>query len=355
MKKLFMAFLAATCALSLAACGRDKIISTGNQKIDNAVYNDDSISLAPYTGLKAVKNNYKVSEKALEQAIHEQLSDFITYKTVSRPSINGDVLETDYRISIEGDAYDNDKGYNFTIGAQEYGEEFDQKLIGVSAGDELEFSLTYDKDYSDVDFAGHTADFKIKVNKVQEEILPETTDDFIEENFQYDNYDAFEKATRQSLEEEYQEDSENELSEALLAQVTEASSVLQYTKGEYDDAYKEVKDAYESYAQMLGTDIQSIYDSFEVTKDSLKQEALETLTRTLVLNAIIKNEGLTLSDEEYQSGLKEYMELNDYDSQKEFLKQFGEDVIREQILKDKAIDFIVERADVSEKDAEYDY
>ena len=107
-----------------------------------------------------------------------------------------------------------------------------------------------------MDFAGHTADFKIKVNKVQEEILPETTDDFIEENFQYDNYDAFEKATRQSLEEEYQEDSENELSEALLAQVTEASSVLQYTKGEYDDAYKEVKDAYESYAQMLGTDMQ---------------------------------------------------------------------------------------------------
>ena len=74
MKKLFMAFLAATCALSLAACGRDKIISTGNQKIDNAVYNDDSISLAPYTGLKAVKNNYKVSEKALEHHINQSSS-----------------------------------------------------------------------------------------------------------------------------------------------------------------------------------------------------------------------------------------------------------------------------------------
>lgn len=353
-KKYSIVLLAATCAVTLIACGRDKIISTGNQKISNAVYDDETISLAPYTGLTAVKNNYKVTEDALNRAIHEQLSDYINYKTVERPSKDGDVIETDYTISIDDKTYDEDSEYNFTIGQQEYGKEFDQKLIGVSAGDELNFSLNYDKNYSDVDFAGNTANFKIKINKVQEEILPDTTDAFIKEHFDYDTYDAFEKATRKSLEDEYKEESSNELSEELLQQIIKASSILQYTQGEYDDAYKEAENVYASYADMLGTDIESIYDSFEVTKDSLKKEALDNLSRTMVINAIIKNERLTLSDEEYETGISDYMKINDYDSKKDFLNEFGEDEIRQQLLEDKAVNFIVENADITEVDAEYD-
>lgn len=354
MKKYSIVLLAATCAVTLLACGRDKIISTGNQKINNAVYNDEMISLAPYTGLTAVKNNYKVTEEALDHAIHEQLSDYISYQAVKRPSKEGDVIETDYTILIDDETYDEDSEYNFTIGQREYGEEFDRKLTGVSAGDELNFSLTYDKDYSDVDFAGNTVDFKIKINKVQEEIMPETTDAFIKENFEYDTYDAFEKAVRKSLEDEYKEESSNELSEELLQQIIDASSILQYTQGEYDDAYEEVKNVYASYADMLGTDIESIYDSFEVTKDSLKTEALDNLYRTLVINAIIKNEGLTLSDDEYENGISDYMELNDYDSKKDFINDFGEDEIRQQLLEDKAVNLIVENAEVTEVDAEYE-
>ena len=354
MKKYSIFLLAAACAATITACGRDKIISTGNQKIDGAVYNDETISLAPYTGLTAVKNNYKVTDKALDRAIHEQLSDYINYQTVKRAAKDGDVVEADYTITIDGETYDEDKGYNFTIGQQEYGAEFDQKLTGVSAGDELNFSLTYDKNYLDVDFAGHTADFIIKINKVQEEIMPDTTDEFIKEHFEYDTYDAFEKSIRKSLEDEYKEESSNELSEELLQQIIDASSILQYTQGEYDDAYKEIKDVYASYADMLGTDLASIYDSFEVTKESLKTEALDNLYRTLVINAIIENEKLTLSDDEYENGISDYMKINDYDSKEEFIEQYGEDEIRQQLLEDKAVNFIVENAKVTEVDTDYD-
>lgn len=353
MKKYYKILLITACAVTLTACGKDKTISTGEQRIDNAVYNDDTISLAPYTGLKAEKKNYKVTENALNQAIHEQLSDYIDYQTVERASRDGDVVETDYSISIDGELYDEDNDYNFTLGEKEYGEEFDQKLTGVLAGDELDFSLEYSADYSDMDFAGQTANFKITINKVQEEILPDTSDDFIKENFDYDTYDAFVKATRDALEESYKEESADELSEGLLQQVIDSSNILQYTQDEYDEAYEEAENEYAEYADMLGTDIDSIYDSLNVTEDSLKQEAFENLSRTFVLSAIIKNENMTLSDEEYDKGVVDYMEINEYDSKEDFIEDFGEDEIRKQLLEDKAVEFIVEHAEVTQVDAEY--
>lgn len=354
MNKYFRIMLTAACIVTLTACGQDKTISTGNQKIDGAVYNDDTISLASYTGLKAEKKNYKITEDALDQAIHEQLADYIDYQAVDRASRDGDIVKIDYAITIDGESYDEDNGYDFTLGEKEYGEEFDQKLTGVSAGDKLEFPIDYSADYPDMDFAGHTANFKITVHKVQEEILPDMTDAFIKKNFEYDNYDAFVEATRDSLENDYEEESANELSEELLQQVIDSSSILQYSQEEYDEAYEETESSYAEYADMLETDIDYIYDSLGIDEDSLEQEAFENLARTHVLNAIIKNEKLSLSDDEYEQGILEYMEINDYDSRDEFIEQFGEEEIRSQLLEDKAIQFIVDHAEVTEVDAEYE-
>lgn len=354
MNKYFNILLAAACTVTLTACGQDKIIFTGNQKIDGAVYNDDTISLAPYTGLKAEKKNYKITEDALDQAIHEQLIDYIDYQAVDRASRDGDIVNIDYTITIDGESYDEDNDYDYTLGEKEYGGEFDQKLTGISAGGKLEFSIDYSTDFPDMDFAGHTVNFNITVNKIQEEILPDMTDDFIQNNFGYDNYDAFVEATRDSLENDYEEESANELSEELLQQVIDNSSILQYTQKEYEEAYDETESTYAEYADMLGTDIDSIYDSLDIDEDSLKQEALENLSRTFVTNAIIKNEKMSLSDDEYEKGVSEYMEINDYDSKEEFIRQFGEDVIRKQLLEDKAVQFIVDHSEVTEVDAEYE-
>lgn len=351
-KKSFALFLAA-CMLTLAACGGKSTISTGNKKLADAVYDDEYISLAAYTGLKAEKKIYEVPKEALDDSIHDKISSFADYKSVNRASADTDWVSADFTASADGKAIISEDDYTFILGDEEYGSEFDEKLTGVSAGDELTFTLNYDADFADSDFAGKTIDFEVTVKDVQEEILPELTDGFIKEHFDYDTYDAFATAERESIADAYEAESTSELQQTLLTQVVDASSILQYTKKDYDTAYENTESFYISYAEMFGTDVDSLYESFGMTKDDLKNEALDLLYRTMVIDAIAEKENISLSDDDYDDGVAYYMKQNDYDSKDEFIRDYGEDEIRRQLLEDQVLNFLINHADITEVKAEY--
>jgi trigger factor len=302
MKKIVISLLLSSLViLSAVGCGNksaDGVISTGKSAIDNAVFTNESVSLAPYTGLSAEKKVYTVTDEALSSAIEDAVSDYVEYNTVDRASKDGDWIYADYTASIDGSVVDEEEDYYLIVGTEEFGEEFDEAITGVSAGDELDFSVTYDEDYEDEEWAGQTVDFSLTVNDVEEEIDPDLTDDFVKENLDYDSYDDFVAATKASLEETYEDESDTELRENLLQQVIDASAILQYTQNEYNEAYSAVEEFYQSYADMFGMELDDIYDSFGIDESSLNEDALDQLYRTIVINAIAENEGLSTADED---------------------------------------------------------
>jgi trigger factor len=340
---------------ALAGCGSTNgIISTGEKPVSDAVYSNDSVSLAPYTGLSAEKKVYAITDEALQDAIEEALADYIEYPSVDRASKEGDWIYTDFTVSVSGTVLDEEEDYYFVIGEKEFGEEFDKHLTGVSAGDKLDFTILYDEDYEDEDWAGQNVDFSVTVNEVDEEVIPECTDEFVQESLGYDNYDAFVEATRTSLEETYESESADELKDNLLQQVIDASAILQYTQDDYDAARAEVEAFYENYADMFGVEVDEIYDTFEVDDDSLESDTQDMIARNLVIAAIEEHEGLTLSDEEFEDGVALYMEENEYTSRDDFLADYGEDEVRSQLLENKVLELLVEKATVTEVEAEYE-
>ena len=74
MKRKFAFVLIAACVLT--ACGSKPNIVTGNKELEDAVYNNEYVSLASYTGLKAEKKKYIVTQKAVDAMIHDQLSEY---------------------------------------------------------------------------------------------------------------------------------------------------------------------------------------------------------------------------------------------------------------------------------------
>jgi trigger factor len=316
MKKRSLSMLLATLVLlSQAGCGSnsgsgDAVISTGNSPIDNAVYTNDSVSLAPYTGLTAEKKVYTVTDEALSSAINEAISDYIGYSDVDRASKDGDWIYADYTASIDGSVVDEEEDYYIVVGENEFGEEFDKELTGVYNGDKLEFSVTYDEDYDDGSWAGNTVDFTVSVNGIEEEVIPELTDDFVSENLGYDTYDDFVSATKASLEETYESDSYTELCDDLLQQVTDASAILQYSLNEYNEAYSEIEAFYQSYADTFGMELDDIYDAFEIDEDSLTEDALDQLYKNLVIAAIAENEGISTDSDSMEDSVLEILVEN---------------------------------------------
>jgi len=353
LKKKFAILLLAACMLT--ACKDSSQITTGNKPIENAVYTNDDVSLAAYTGLKAEKKNYIVTEKAVEDRIHEELLQFADYQSVSRASKSGDYVQTNYKASIDGSVVQQQEQYDFVLGAEEFGKEFDEKLTGISAGDELHFSLDFDSDFTDVEWAGKTVDFEISVLDIQEEILPEITDTFISKNTSYNSYQAFSDAMREDLADSYAAESTQELQENLIQQVIDASSILQYSKKAYEQAKSDINNAYLGYLDLFGMDdLDDVYEFLDMTDEDVEEEIQSALYRTLIIDAIIENEHLSLSDEDYEEGIQYYMEQTESESRDEFMKTYGEEEIRSQLLEDKALNFLVNHADITEVDAEHD-
>lgn len=353
MKKKLAVLLLAACLLT--ACGKNSQITTGNKPVAHAVYTNEHVSLADYTNLKAEKKNYIITEKTIEDRIHEELQEFAEYNSVSRPSQSKDYVQTDFKASIDGTVVVEETQYDIILGAEEFGKEFDEKLTNVSVGDQLTFSIDFDKDFTDVEWAGKTVDFEIRVTDIQEELLPEPTDEFIRDNTSYGSYEEYVSAIRTSLEESYEAESTQELQESLIQQVMDNSSLLQYTKDDYEQAKDTVNNAYLSYLDIFGMDdLDDIYEFLDVTKEDVEEEIQENLYRTLTVQAIIENEKFSLSDEDYEDGIRYYMEQTETEDREEFLKTYGEDEIRSQLLEDMVLNYLANHAQITETDAEHD-
>jgi trigger factor len=99
---------------------------------------------------------------------------------------------------------------------------------------------------------------------------------------------------------------------------------------------------------MFGCTLEEIYDMFEVDEDSLQQEYLYATNREMVLSLIREKEGLTMSDEEYQTKLDDFAKENEYDSVEELLEDYDEDSLKSYFLEELTLDYLEDEADITE-------
>jgi trigger factor len=254
----------------------------------------------------------------------------------------------DYTEEEDGGAYD------ILLGYYEFGEEFDEKLIGVSAGDELSFSITYDADYGDDDFAGKTVQYEVTVLAVFEEKLPELTEDFIVNTLGYESEEDMRSKIREELNESYNSDTAYNTKEDLIGQVVENSEFGDYSEEAYTAAKEDVKSSYEGYMDWIGAStVEEVYEAFGISEEDVEKEALEQVYRTIAVYAIAQEQGIDVPDEEYQSGLEEYAQsYTDYYGEEyttdDLVSELGEETLRYWVLEDKVLDYLYDNAAITQ-------
>ena len=319
------------------------------------VYSNDNVDLAEYKGMTAEQKVYSVSENEIQARIKEHLSEYAEYKTVTRAIKNNDYVSITFTGTSDGEVVTDNSSdaVEIQIGGMEYGEEFDQKLIGAKTGDSLDFTIKYAEDDDSTSFAGMTVKYHVEIDEVSKEVLPDYTDDFVTENLGYNTKKEYEKSIKKELQDEYTETSDSDLREALIAQVIKTSKVKSYSESLYQSYYDSVAENYSNLAEMFGTTVDDLYDQFGMSEEDLKQEALDYLYRYLIVNAIAENEKISVSDSEYKTKCKEYAKENEYSSTKEFVKDYGKSNIKNMILEEKILDLLVKDTKITEVPSVY--
>ncbi|MBQ8641123.1 MAG: trigger factor [Clostridia bacterium] len=344
-KKIACLLFAAMLTASATACsgnGDDSIIAdsveSGELNTDGFDYENADLSqyvtLGVYEGLSAELAKTDVTEAELESEIDSLLSSYGYYEEITDRQVEeGDTVLADYAGYLDGTAFDGGTATGQEITAASgtgYIDGFAEAFIGQIPGVEFSFDVTFPEDYGNAEMAGKEVTFVCTVHSIygDEYIVPELTDEFVQETFGYTNVEEFRILFRDSVEEQTAYQNESAMYSSLWTQIVENSTILTYPDGEVDRLYNESKAMYEYYAEMYGTD----YDTFlanyvGVTDEQLKTDAETYVKEDLILYALMDAMGTELTDEEYTSGMEFLASMYGMTTE-EFESYYGEDAIR---------------------------
>ena len=325
-----------------------KIENTGEKTDDILDFNvEDYVKLGDYKGLDVTYPlPDEVTDEAVKESIEETLYENVEIKEVDRASKENDVVNIDYTGTIAGEEFEggSDTGYDLKIGSEDFLPEFEENLVGKKAGETTVFTITSPEDY-DESVAGQEAEFTVKVNSVSEEKEPEYNVDFVKQISDYETIEDYEASVKEQLVENAQYESETEAEDHALKIVAENSEVDGYPQELYDFFYDDNVSGYQAFAEMQGMEYEDFLETF-MSEEDIKELVEEQVNEFLLSKAILEKENMELTDEEYSKEAEKLAQENMYESMEEYEKDYGKTYIMTQLIRDKAVKFLRESANL---------
>lgn len=332
--------------------------NTGNSKIDPFDY----VELGQYKGLDVTKQVHEVTEEELNDEIKTLLAEYGSSETLYEGTVeDGDVANIDYEGKKDGVPFDGGtaQGYDLGIGTGTFIDGFEAGLVGVTIGDTVDLPLTFPENYGNASLAGVDVIFTVTVNYVTRTVLPELTDDFIEEISagQYKDITSYKEALTKQIISEYEEMNELQYYEDLWnAAVANATIIKDIPTDMINDNVSRLVLNAEEYAKNYGMSFSDFTEQYMgVSKDEFYSQSVEyaelAAKEELVLKAIAEKEGIAVTDEEMDKAIDEYIALGAYASKEEFEARNDKDALYNYVLTSKVEDFLAENAAASSNTA----
>ncbi|MCB1274691.1 MAG: hypothetical protein KDB25_09925, partial [Leucobacter sp.] len=227
---------------------------------------------------------------------------------------------------------------------------FDDKLIGLSAGDSAQLETAYTDDDNRPELRGRTVTYTVSVKQVQERVLPELDDDLAVEVSEFDTMDELKADLSEKAEAtanaQVDEMFRRRVIDAVVAEATvevpavmidrRVNSILNQTAGSLPRGM-----SFEQYLQATGRTLQQ-------TVDELRPDAEMAVRRELVVEAVMAAEGIEVTDADVEQQIRDDAERMGRDPE-DLLAEVGrEDGVFERLREDlrlgKTVELLIESA-----------
>ena len=265
-------------------------------------------TLGQYTGLEVGRATPQVPEGALDEQLEVLRERTARLVPVERPAQPGDFLVIDFDGSAGGKRLRNAsaRDYLVELGGGRLVSEFDSRLAGLSAGESVDFPVTYGDSDQREELRGRTVDYTVTVKQVQQKELPPLDDDLAVGVSEFDTFDELRADVQRRLD-EAAEEQVDELFRRMVIDAVVANStvdippvmvdrrvgtILQQTAQQLPEGA-----SFEDYLAASGRTLEQIVDE-------LRPDAEMALRRELVVEAVADTEGIEVSDEEVEEQVR---------------------------------------------------
>ena len=295
----------------------------------------------------------KPSDEAVEEALQslaENAQDFED-RDEGAAAEEGDQVVIDFVGKLDGEPFEGGAAEDFplTLGSGSFIPGFEEELAGVTAGEEKTIEVTFPEDYGAEHLAGKPATFDVTVKAVKAP-KPAEIDDALAQRYGADDLDALKGQIRERLEAEYAGAARAVAKRALLDKLDEMVD-FELPPSLVEAEAKQIAHQlwHEEHPEVEG------HDHGEIEPTEEHQKLAERRVRLGLLLAELGNRAeIEVSDAEMTQAVM--AQARRYPGQErqffEFVQQNPEmqQQLRAPIFEDKVVDYILELADVTERE-----
>ena len=315
------------------------------------------VTLGQYKGLSAPKESAEVSEEELGEEIEKiRKRNARKLSVEDREAKMGDTVSIDFDGFLDGERFDGGKAENYSLvlGSHSFVPGFEEQVAGMKLGEEKDLNITFPKDYVE-NLAGKDVVFKVKLNGITEDELPELDDEFAQDVSEFDTLEEYKADVRANLQKSKEEQAENAFRSLIMKQAADNMTV-EIPQVMLAEKAEEIVRNYaanfgmtdrsvpmEKLLQMMGLDRESM-------NMTIMPAAEFQVRNELLIDAVAKAENIEVSEEEAEEYVKKVAESVKA-SVEEVKQYFGAAYIEQEKKREKAAALILDSAVVGEAPA----
>ena len=311
------------------------------------------VTLGEYKGVTVEKAETTVSAKEVNEKLAAELEKNARVVEVDREIKKDDIANIDFVGSVDGVEFEGGKGedYPLTIGSGTFIPGFEDQLIGHKAGETVDVKVTFPENYGAKDLAGKEALFVTSIKTVKEKQVPAADDEFASEVSEFDTLDEYKKDLKKTLKEEKEKAATTTNERNVIAKVVENASVeipapmleaqLDNMLYDYQTRLAQQGIPMDQYLKITGQTVEQI-------KDQMKESAEKNLKTSLVIEAIMEKENITVAEERVDEEFKKIAEQYkmEYDDLKKTVSEEQKESMKREIAFQETIDMLVAEANL---------
>ncbi len=310
-----------------------------------------------YMGVEVSVPTTKVTEKDVNAQLRSYAMRNARLVTVDRPAAMMDTVVLDYKgfrpdgVQFEGGTAENHK---LKLGSNEFVPGFEDQLVGVKAGEEKEIEVKFPFDYPEKSLADQVITFKCTIHEVKEEEPPEINDDLAKECSEFDTIDEWKEDIEKKLTANKEMQNQNNIKNEAMKEIYEDIIVdipEVMIEHEIDELLRQFEEQLSYTGANLQMYLQETHTDIEEFREQIRYDAERKVKSRLIVQAIAKNEGIEVTEEELTEELRRMGVQYGVDAER-MRELVGNDIkyIKNDLASKKALDIIAANAVVHEID-----
>ncbi|ECV1102402.1 trigger factor [Listeria monocytogenes] len=262
------------------------------------------VKLGDYKGLEVEKRETELTTGELEaelKQLQERQAELVVKEDA--PAENGDTVILDFEGFKDGVAFEGGQAENHSLelGSGQFIPGFEEKLVGLKAGDEADIELTFPEEYHAEDLAGQPVVFKVKLHEIKTKEVPALDDELAKDiDEEVETLDELKEKISKRLQEAKEESVAQAKQEEVIAKAVENAEVdIPHAMVHHEADHLMNHFAQDLQAQGLTPELyyQFTGQTEEAMHAQMEKDAEKRVKMNLVLEAIAEAENIEPTEE----------------------------------------------------------